>query len=177
MGKNVTAAKRYQKELMKLAENVGDKVVMPLVREAVADVVKEAAIKSPHNTGAMRSAWTATVNSSGRLPSSDNIDAIRNVAMRNMKGAKLTDLIMIENQVPYSKTYEYGLFTPATPKYEKYGGSEARHVSKAKKAEKLGKVLIISGFNVTAPEGMVYDALQVVNARLASGAYKLGELK
>lgn len=175
MGVNTTNARKYERELMKLAASVGDRVVMPVVREAVADLVEESAALTPHNTGALRSAWTATVNASGRLSSNDDISNIRAVAMRNLRRAQLTDIIAIENQVPYAETYEYGLFEPATPKYEKYGGSEARHVARSKRAEKLGKVLIVSGFNVTAPAGMVHDALQIVNARLASGTYRLGD--
>jgi hypothetical protein len=174
MGINTSNAKKYEKELMKLAGSVGDKIIMPLIRNAVADLVKESAVFTPHNTGALRSAWTATVNASGRLSSNDDVDNIRSVAFRNLRKAQLTDIIAIENQVPHAETYEYGLFKPATPKYEKYGGSEARHVVRSKRAEKLGKVLIVSGFNVTAPSGMVHDAMQMINAGLASGTYRLG---
>lgn len=177
MGINSRNASKYEKELRKMAQNVGDVIIMPIVREAVADLVEVAAALAPHNFGHLRSAFTATVNASGRLPGSDDLSKIRATALRNLKKARLTDVIAIENQVPYSVTYEYGLFEPRTPKYERLGGSEARHVPVSRRHEKLGKVLIVGGFNVTAPSGMVSDAMQIVNSRLAAGKYKLGTFK
>ena len=174
-GTNKANAKKYAKELMKLAGNVGEKIIMPVFREAAADLVEVSASLAPHNTGLLRSLFTITVNDSGRLPSNDNLENIRSTAISNMRKAKLTDRFTLENQAPYSETYEYGLFDPATPKYTKLGGSEARHVPKSRRSEKLGKVLIVSGFNVTAPDGMVNDALQIVNSWIAGGVYKLGK--
>jgi len=177
MGVNSRNASKYERELRKMAQNVGDVIIMPIVREAVADIVEVAASLAPYNLGHLRSAFTATVNGSGRLPGSANIDKIRATAVRNLRRARLSDVITVENQVPYSETYEYGLFEPATPEYAKLGGSEARHVPKSRKHEKLGKVLIVSGFNVTAPNGMVSEALQIVNSRIAAGKYKQGSFK
>ena len=175
---NRSASNKYAKALMKLAKQSEDKIIMPVVREAVADIVYESAKIAPFNMGTLRGLFTATVNGSGTLSKSSSLDAIRANAIKNLKKAKkLTDQISIENQAPYAEQYEFGLFEPATPKYSKLGGSEARHVPKGRRGEKLGKVLILSGFNVTAPSGMVQDALQIVNARLASGTYKLGKFK
>ena len=172
---NQRAARAYANELKKMSRNFERQVVMPMVREVVADVVMMAAQTAPYNMGTLRGLFTATVNGSGRLPKDSKADSVREAAMTNLKGAKLSDEISIENQSPYAAIYEFGLFNPASPKYSKFGGSEARHVPRSRRGEKLGKVLIVDGFNVTAPNGMVADAIQVVNARLKAGGYQLGK--
>jgi hypothetical protein len=173
---NTRAARSYANELKKMAKNFERKVVMPMVAEVVADVVMMAAQTSPYNMGTLRGLFTATVNGSGALPKNPKAESIRKTAMANLKGAKLSDEIAIENQAPYAAIYEFGLFNPSSPKYSKFGGSEARHVPDGRKSEKLGKVLIVDGFNVTAPRGMVADAIQVASAKLAAGGYQLGKI-
>jgi hypothetical protein len=173
---NTKAAKKYAKQLKKIAKNFEKDYLMPIVSEMVADVVEIAAGLAPVNMGTLRGLFTATVNGSGRLPKDGSPESIRSTVKSNLKKARLRDEITVENQAPYAEMYEFGLFQPATPKYAKYGGSEAAHVPASRRAEKLGKVLIVDGYNVTAPNGMVSDAIQIVNANIASNKYKLGKI-
>ena len=91
-----------------------------------------------------------------------------NMVDRNMKRFTLGKEIALENDVPYAATYEFGGFDPRNPAYREIGGSLATHVAPEFRSLKRGKVLIVDGYNVTAPTGMVSAAITYANNYIAS---------
>ena len=73
--------------------------------------------------------------------------------------------IWIQNNVPYARVYEDGLFDPPNP-----GPSKALHVPKSRRKRVAGTTLIEGGFHVSAPNGMLADAVQQVAELVRSGA-------
>lgn len=143
--------------------------IVPFIREVVKTLAVEAAYLTPINMGVLRGSWMITVNGSGRLPASPDFVDIAKMVDMNMKSFTLGKELAIENDVPYAELYEYGGFEPANPQYREIGGSLALHVPISRRSEKRGKVLIVDGYNVTAPQGMVAGAIDLANFTAANG--------
>ena len=167
---NRKAAQDYNRRIRTYMRRFDRDVISPFITEVVRLTMVETARITPYNLGTLRGLWMVTVNSSGRLPGGSGLDDISRMVERNMKKYRLGKEIAIENDAPYAEDYEYGLFEPATPAYRELGGSLALHVPIERRSEKRGEVLIVQGYNITAPQGMVSEALDYVNALLSVGA-------
>lgn len=166
--RNRQAAADYAKKLRSFSRGYAKKYIVPFITEIARKVAIHAADKTPYNEGALRGGWMITVNSSGRLPASPDFADIERMVYGNMKRFTLGKELAIENDVPYAEKYEYGTFEPKNPAYREIGGSLALHVAPAFRSLKRGKVLIVDGYNITAPTGMVSAAIGYVNSYIAS---------
>ena len=164
--KNATA---YSKKLRSFERGYAKNHIVPYIKGLVMNLMSEVHRLSPYNMGTLRGSWMVTVNSSGRLPASDSLDDIFSMVERNLRSFTLNKEIAVENDVPYAATYEFGGFEPANPAYREIGGSLALHVPRERRSEKRGKILIVDGYNVVAPQGMVSGGIDYANSLIASG--------
>ena len=166
---NRKAATEYNKKLRSFERGYRKERIVPFIRDVVRQLMTEVWRLSPYNLGTLRSSWMITSDSSGRLPASDSLEDVLAMVDRNLRTFTLNKEIALENDVPYAELYEFGGFEPANPAYAEIGGSLALHVPVERRAEKRGKVLIVDGYNVVAPQGMVSGGLEYANSLLSSG--------
>lgn len=167
---NQRAATEYNKKLRSFERGFAKNYIVPMIRDIVRLMTVEAARLTPYNEGTLRGGWIITVNGSGRLPASPDFADIAAMVDRNMRRFTIKQELAIENDVPYAELYEFGGFEPANPEYKEIGGSLALHVAPEFRDLKRGKVLIVDGYNVTAPQGMVSAAMEYAQA--AAGSMK-----
>jgi len=104
-------------------------------------VFESVTMKTPVDTGAARQNWLVTLNA--ETDECDENKTTGNVLADGgavIQGAKGDDRILIQNNLPYVKTLEFGLF----PNPPKKGG-----------VTKTGLPKTVGGFSRQAPHGMV----------------------
>lgn len=159
-------AKDYAAFLRKQARELPAAVYMPRFRRVAFRVVEIAAQLSPVNFGTLRNGWHVTIGS----PSGTEVEAGKSLAgvlaaaQSVINRTEFGQAIWIQNNTPYARVYEDGLFVPPDP-----GPSKATHVPKSRRKRVEGTVLIRGGYHVSAPNGMLRDAVQQVAEELAAG--------
>lgn len=151
--------KEYAAYLRKQAQVIPEAVVMPTFRRRAFKVLELAIQNTPVNFGNLRNGWHLTIGA----PSKENREAGKSPAGVLQSGKRVIDKvkfgegIWIQNNVPYARVYEDGLFQPPDP-----GPSKALHVPKSRRKSVVGETLIEGGYSVSAPNGMLADAVQQV---------------
>lgn len=159
--------KEYAAYLRKQAKAIPEAVVMPVFRRRAFKVLELTIQNTPVNFGHLRNGWHLTIGA----PSGENREGGKTRAGVLAAGKSLIDKvrfgegIWIQNNVPYARVYEDGLFQPPDP-----GPSKATHVPKSRRKRVAGTTLISGGFHVSAPNGMLADAVQQVAELARSGA-------
>ncbi|MFY9345574.1 MAG: HK97 gp10 family phage protein [Planctomycetota bacterium] len=161
--------KEYAAYLRKQADKLPAAVAMPVFRRRAVRVLQLAIQNTPVNTGRLRSGWHVTVDTpSGQVPSGVSFGASASAVLKD--GEKVINEcefgrgVWIQNNVPYAPVIEYGLFQPPDP-----GPSKASHVPKSRRKRVAGTVLVSGGFHVSAPNGMLADAVQQVEEAAKAG--------
>lgn len=151
--------KEYAAYLRKQAQVIPEAVVMPAFRRRAFKVLELAIQNTPVNFGNLRNGWHLTI----ATPSKEDREAgktasgVLQAGKRVIDKAKFGEGIWIQNNVPYAYVYEDGLFEPKNP-----GPSKATHVPKSRRKRVAGNTLISGGYHVSAPNGMLADAVQQV---------------
>lgn len=167
-------AKAYAAFLRRQAVQIPERVFMPRFRRFAFKVLEVAVQNSPVNFGTLRNGWHVTIGSpSGVDPTvgETNGGGSRSVAGVLQAGKRVIDRcqfgqsIWIQNNVPHALVIEYGLYIPKNP-----GPSKALHVPKTRRKRVEGTILVVGGFHVSAPQGMLADAVQQT-----SEAWRLGK--
>lgn len=159
--------KDYAAYLRKQAKEIPEAVVMPVFRRRAFKVLELTIQNTPVNFGALRNGWHLTIGS----PSKEDREGGKTAAgvlaagKRMIEKVRFGEGVWIQNNVPYARVYEDGLFQPPDP-----GPSKALHVPKSRRKRVAGKTLIEGGFHVSAPNGMLADAVQQVAELARSGA-------
>jgi hypothetical protein len=150
-------AKEYAAWLRQQAKEIPEQVVMPRFRLFAFKVLEVAVQNSPVNFGQLRNGWHLTVGA----PSGEERAAGKSAAGVLQAGKRVIDALKfgqglyLQNNAPHAPTIEYGLYVPKDP-----GPSKALHVPKGRRKRVAGTVLVKGGFHVSAPNGMLADALQ-----------------
>ncbi len=150
-------AKEYAATLRQQAADLAEKVIMPRFRMYAFKVLEVAIQNSPVNFGALRNGWHLTIGtpSGADQKGGANVGESLQNGLGTLAQVKLGDRVWIQNNVPYARVYEDGLFVPKDP-----GPSKATHVPENRRDTVKGVTLIEGGFHVSAPQGMLADALQ-----------------
>lgn len=159
--------KQYAAYLRKQAQVIPERVVMPVFRRRAFKVLELAVQNSPVNFGALRNGWHITIGSPSRseIAAAKSASGVLQAGQRVINKVEFGQGIWIQNNVPYARVYEEGLFQPPNP-----GPSKATHVPKSRRNRVAGTVLIRGGFHVSAPSGMLADAVQQVAELARTGA-------
>jgi hypothetical protein len=157
-------AKEFAAYLRKQGRELPARVFMPRFRAIVFQVFTVAVQNTPVNTGRLRNGWHITLGEPSGTEESGgkSANAVQSNGERKINKAKLGDRIWIQNNVPYARVIEDGLFPHDTPE----GGSKATHIPKSRRAKSgvVGETLVRGGFHVSAPNGMLADAVQQAQA-------------
>lgn len=159
--------KEYAAYLRKRAKEIPEAVVMPAFRRRAFKVLELTIQNTPVNFGHLRNGWHLTIGS----PSKEDREGGKTAAGVLAAGKRLIDKVQfgegiwIQNNQPHARVYEFGLFVPPDP-----GPSKALHVPKSRRKRVAGTPLISGGFHVSAPNGMLADAVQQVAELARSGA-------
>jgi hypothetical protein len=159
-------ARDFARWMREQAEQMPQRVYMPRFRAIAFKVLEVAAGNTPVNTGRLRNGWHVTVGApSGQdKASGGDLDEVLRAAESEINNVEFGGSVWIQNNVPYARVYEDGLF-----KYPNPGPSKATHVPKSRRHLVFGEVLIRNGYSVSAPNGMLADAVQQVEAELSAG--------
>ncbi len=159
--------KEYAAYLREQARVIPEQVVMPIFRRRAFKVLEIAIQNSPVNFGTLRNGWHVTIGTPSRqdtgAPGSSATKALRE-GERVINRVKFGEGIWIQNNVPYARVYEDGLFAPPNP-----GPSKGTHVPKSRRGRVAGETLIRGGYHVNAPQGMLRDAVQEVAELVRAG--------
>lgn len=130
-------------------------------REFGFKVLEGAINNSPVNEGRLRGGWHLTIGApaGAEIQSGSSPSAVIAAGEAVLNKLNLGDTLWIQNNVPYATVWEYGLFVPKDP-----GPSKATHVPKSRRRTVEGLVLVRGGFHVSAPHGMLADAVQQARA-------------
>lgn len=132
-----------------------------------AKVLEVAINNSPVDTGRLRQGWHLTVGAPSSAESGGDKSAL-NEAQGAAAKATLGDVFWIQNNVPYAHVIEFGLYVPKDPGPTKWGHIRNRRVrDHLRKGDPV--TLVRGGFHVSAPEGMLADAVQQVVSAAESG--------
>ncbi len=161
-------AKSYAAYLRKQARDLPAAVVMPRFRKFAFKVLEGAVQNSPVNTGRLRNGWHVTIGTptGSDLSAGDGDNAVVQAGKGVIDRVEFGQSIYIQNNVPYARVIEDGLYVPKNP-----GPSKATHVPKSRRNRVAGTVLIEGGFHVSAPHGMLADAVQQAKEAWANGAF------
>ena len=162
-------AKAYAAFLRKQATDLPAAVVMPRFRKFAFKVLECAVQNSPVNTGRLRNGWHVTVGSPSGAESADgaaSAGGVLQAGKRVIDSIEFGHGIWIQNNVPYARVIEDGLYVPKDP-----GPSKAMHVPKSRRRTVAGQILVKGGFHVSAPHGMLADAVQQAKEAWSSGAF------
>lgn len=160
-------AKEFAAFLRKQGRELPARVYMPRFRRMVFKVLEVAVQNTPVNTGRLRNGWHITLGdpSGTEEAGGKSANGVLSNGERKINKAKLGDRVWIQNNVPYARVWEDGLFVPPDP-----GPSKATHVPKSRRARVAGQVLVRGGYHVSAPNGMLADAVQQVEQAMLAGA-------
>ena len=159
--------KQYAAYLRQQKKVVPERAYMPRFRRMCFKVLELTLQNTPVNFGDLRNSWHLTIGQ----PSATDVEAgkspagVLQAAERVLNRMVLGDGVYMQNNKPYARVWEDGLFVPPNP-----GPSKATHVPKSRRKTVEGTVLVRGGFNVVAPNGMLRDAVQQVQALVAAGA-------
>ena len=161
-----TNARTYADQLRRLSISLPERVFLPHFRRIAFRIFELAVQNSPVDTGELRGAWTISIGTpaSGQQDNGRDPQSVLESARAVVRDAQLGDTIWITNHAPHAPVYEFGLFIPPNP-----GPSKATHLPKGRRARLAGTVLIENGFHVSAPEGMLGDAVQQVQDEIRAG--------
>ena len=160
-------AKQFARELRQIADEYPKEVFMPRFRRIAFKLLEVAVQNTPVNTGRLRGGWHVTEGtpSGAEVQAGTTEQGVLSAAQAVINKAEFGTGLWIQNNVPYAIVYEEGLFTPPNP-----GPSKATHVPKSRRSTVEGTVLISGGYHVSAPEGMLADAIQQVSTEIQAGA-------
>lgn len=158
----------FARYLRKLARELPEEVFLPAFRRVAFKILEGAVQNSPVNFGQLRNGWHVTVGSrSGAdVQAGGSVAAVLEAGSAMINSAEFGSTVWIQNNVPYARVWEEGLFVPPDP-----GPSKATHVPKSRRARVAGTVLVKGGYNVAAPQGMLGDAIQTVIAEFDAGGF------
>lgn len=158
--------REYAKKLREAGERLPAAVAMPVFRRRAIRIIQGAIQNSPVNFGTLRRGWHLTIGSPSKadIEGGESDSAILEAATKALEGMQLGEGAWIQNNVPYAAVYEYGLFKPTDP-----GPSKATHVPPTRRKRVAGRILISGGFHVSAPNGMLADAVQQVAEAARAG--------
>jgi len=176
-----TNAKTFVADLRKRARDLPEALVMQSFRKFAFKVLEGAVQNTPVNTGRLRNGWHVTeggpsgtestavafgpVGPDGGFGSGATGGGVLGAGKRVIDSVEFGQTIWIQNNVPYARVIEDGLFVPKNP-----GPSKATHVPKSRRNRVAGEILVQGGFHVSAPNGMLADAVQQAKGAWASGA-------
>jgi hypothetical protein len=137
-------------------------------REFGFKILEGAINNTPVNTGRLRGGWHVTIDTPSGVDVSTEAGSSKTALSEGdgsggVNKAEAGDTIWIQNNVPYAPVIEHGLFVPKDP-----GPSKATHVPKSRRKTVEGVVLVKGGFHVSAPNGMLADAIQQAVAAVLS---------
>lgn len=159
-------ARSYAAQLRRLAREYPARVYMPRFRKIAFKVLELAVQNTPVNEGRLRNGWHVTEGAPARteVEAGKGARGVLTAGQKVINSVGFGSGIWIQNNVPYAPIYEYGLFVPKDP-----GPSKATHVPKSRRDRVRGTILIQGGYSVSAPEGMLGDAVQQVEAAVGAG--------
>ncbi len=151
--------KEYASYLRKQAQVIPEAVVMPSFRRRAFKVLELAIQNTPVNFGNLRNGWHLTIGAPSKEDRAGGKSAagVLSAGKAVIEKLRFGQGLWIQNNVPYARVYEDGLFQPPDP-----GPSKATHVPKSRRKRVAGTILISGGFHVSAPNGMLADAVQQV---------------
>lgn len=175
--------KEYAAYLRKQAKELPERVVMPAFRRRAFKVLELAVQNTPVNTGRLRNGWHLTIGGPSGVDSSAvafgpvseeggfgggaaSAAGVLQAGQRVINQVRFGETVWIQNNVPYARVIEDGLYKFDTPP----GGSKATHVPKSRRNRVAGTKLVEGGFHVSAPRGMLADAHQQVQTLIQAGA-------
>lgn len=160
--------KQYATYLRKQAEQIPEQVYLPRFRRMAFKVLELSIQSSPVNFGALRNGWHVTIDTASKQDTGKpggSAASVLSAGERVINSVRFGQGIVIQNNVPYARVYEDGLFEPPDP-----GPSKATHVPKSRRKRVAGTILISGGFHVVAPNGMLADAVQETAELVRAGA-------
>jgi len=148
--------REYAKQLRKEARELPRRIFDPWFREIAFKILELATAATPVDTGRARNGWHVTIGSRSGADQQGgkSIEGVLQKGKRAIDKATLGDVIWIQNNVPYIRVLEFGLFVPPDP-----------GPSKDRRKGRFGRILVRGGYSVQAPTGMLGDAVQAVRAR------------
>lgn len=167
---NADRARRYAEWIRAQGRDLPEKVFMPRFRMVAFKVLEVAIQNTPVDRGRLRNGWHLTIGTpSGEDRGKEGDPTALSEGQGVIAKAKFGESLWIQNNVPYAAVYEYGLFQPKDPGVTDWGHLPKTAREKMRKAEPV--VLIRGGFHVSAPDGMLADAVQVVATEMAAGTF------
>lgn len=173
-------AKAYATWLRRQGKQIPERVYMPRFRRFAFKVLEVALQNTPVNTGRLRNGWHVTIGTptghdvtgvaagpveEGSRGGAPSVAAVLQTGKRIIDSTEFGQSIWIQNNVPYARVIEDGLYVPENP-----GPSKALHVPKSRRKRVAGTVLVQGGYHVSAPRGMLADAAQTAREAWQSGA-------
>ena len=130
-------------------------------REFGFKVLEGSINNSPVNEGQLRGGWHLTIGTpaGGEVPNGSSAGAVLAAGQSVLNKLDSGDTLRRQNTLRPGPVWEYGLFVPKDP-----GPSKATHVPKSRRKTVEGVVLVRGGFHVSAPNGMLADAVQQARA-------------
>lgn len=158
--------RQFQAFLSKVANEYPASVYMPRFRRIAFRILQLSVQNSPTNTGQLRNGWHVTIGSPSRsdVKSGDGAPAVLAAGSAVINGVEFGQGLWLQNNVPHAPVIEFGLYDPPDP-----GPTKAKHVPKSRRARLAGEVLVKGGFHVSAPNGMLGDAVAQVTAEIGGG--------
>ncbi len=124
------------------------------------EVLNRTILKTPRDRGVLVNNWFTSVgNPSSETTESEDLTGSQaiNRAVQAMAGFEAGPTIWVSNNSPYAAVWEFGTFIPPDP-----------GPSKDPRQDRLGKVLVVGGYSVQAPEGYLGVSIQEVVTALES---------
>lgn len=137
-------ADQFTKELLSGAQgHINDDLVKFQI-DLTLKVLNDILTLTPVDFGHLFFNWQITVGQpfNGIIGAPDQIAAPNDHGLFRLADLGRGNVVYITNNVPYAAIWEYGLFVPPDP-------------GPSKNPRKLGQTLVVGGYNVVAPEGMV----------------------
>jgi hypothetical protein len=154
-------AKEFAAHLRRTVRHAPREAFLRNFREFGFKVLEGSINNSPVNEGQLRGGWHLTIGtpSQADTQSGTSASAVLTAGEGVLNRLQVGDVLWIQNNVPHAPVWEYGLFVPKDP-----GPSKATHVPKSRRKTVEGVVLVRGGFHVSAPNGMLADAVQQARA-------------
>ena len=149
MGSN---AKQFVEKLRKQGKEIPAAAFQAWAHDIAYRIFRNTVLATPVDTGRARNGWYATIDVAGgedRSSAGRSAQGTLTAAQQVIAQWKLGQTFVIQNNVPYIRVLEFGLFDPRDP-----------GPSKDRRKGRFGRVLVSGGFSIQAPEGMLGDAVQ-----------------
>lgn len=154
-------AKAFAAHLRKNVRHAPRQAFVRRFREFGFKVLEGSINNSPVNEGQLRGGWHLTIGAPSHVDaqSGSSSGAVMAAGESVLNQLQVGDVLWIQNNVPHGPVIEFGLYVPKDP-----GPSKATHVQKSRRHTVAGIVLVRGGFHVSAPHGMLADAVQQAKA-------------